>query len=93
MMKAKLGLTDEQAPKIGAINLKYAEQMEPMIKGTEGPLMKMRAARNLEEQKEGELKDREGGCTGRFGDSGETERMITVRKLADFWRLRAASRS
>src|SRR5262249_7702414 len=56
MMKEKLGLTDEQVSKIGALNLKYAQQMDPIIKGTEGPLMKARDIRNVEEQKEAELK-------------------------------------
>jgi hypothetical protein len=56
MMKAKLGLTDEQAAKISAINLKYAEKMDPIIKGSEGPLMKMKDARAVETQKEDELK-------------------------------------
>ena len=56
MMKTKLGLTDDQVSKLRALNLKYAEQMQPIIDGTEGPLMKMRDARNVEEQKEAELK-------------------------------------
>jgi uncharacterized protein YpuA (DUF1002 family) len=56
MMKEKLGLTDEQVAKIGALNLKYAEQMDPIIKGTEGQFMKARDVRNVEEQKEAELK-------------------------------------
>lgn len=56
MMKTKLGLTDEQAAKVGAINLKYAEKMDPIIKGSEGPLMKMHDARAVETQKEDELK-------------------------------------
>jgi hypothetical protein len=56
MMKMKLGLTDEQVSKIGALNLKYAEQMDPIIKGSEGPLMKARDVRNVEQQKEDELK-------------------------------------
>jgi hypothetical protein len=56
MMKSKLGLTDDQVSKIRALNLKYAEQMQPIIVGSEGPLMKMRDARNVEEQKEAELK-------------------------------------
>jgi len=56
MMKEKLGLTDEQVSKIGALNLKYAEQMDPIIKGSEGPFMKARDVRNVEEQKEAELK-------------------------------------
>jgi hypothetical protein len=56
MMKAKLGLTDEQVEKVGALNLKYAEKMDPIIKGTEGPFMKARDARNVEQEKEDELK-------------------------------------
>jgi len=56
MMKSKLGLSDDQVSKIGALNLKYAEQMQPIIAGTEGPMMKMRDFRKVEDQKEAELK-------------------------------------
>ena len=56
MMKGKLGLSEVQLPKIAAINEKYAQQMEPLIKGSEGPLMKMRDARSIEAAKEAELK-------------------------------------
>src|SRR5262249_33425024 len=56
MMKSKLELTDAQTPKIAAINQKYADRMEPVIKGSQGPLMKMRAAKEIESQKEVELK-------------------------------------
>jgi hypothetical protein len=56
MMKTKLGLTDAEMAKIGPINLKYAEQMEPIIKGSEGPLIKLRSARTVEDAKEAELK-------------------------------------
>jgi hypothetical protein len=56
MMKSKLGLTDAQTPKIAAINRKYADRMEPVIKGSQGPLMRMRAAKEIESQKETELK-------------------------------------
>lgn len=56
MMKAKLGLTDAEVAKVAPLNLKYAEKMEPIIKGSAGPLVKMREARGVEEQKEGELK-------------------------------------
>src|SRR5262245_34044859 len=56
MMKTKLGLTEEQTPKVAAINLKYAEKMEPIIKGTKGPLMKMRDAQGIQQEKEAELK-------------------------------------
>src|SRR5262245_24881835 len=56
MMTSRLGLSAEQTPRIAEINRKYAEKMEPLIKGTEGPLVKMRQMRELNEQKEGELK-------------------------------------
>ena len=56
MMKAKLGLTDDQLPKIEALNEKYAEQMDPIIKGSDGPLLKMHAVKGVEDQKETELK-------------------------------------
>ena len=56
MMRAKLGLTDAQTPAVAALNLRYAEKMEPIIKGSQGPLLKMRDARAVEEQKEAELK-------------------------------------
>lgn len=56
MMRSKLGLKEDQVPKIAAINKKYAEKMEPVIKGSEGPLMKMRDAKGIEQEKEAELK-------------------------------------
>lgn len=56
MMKEKLGLSEEQVAKVGALNLNYAEKMDPIIKGTEGTFMKARDARNVEQQKEDELK-------------------------------------
>ncbi len=56
MMKSKLVLTDDQLPKIKAINEKYAEQMDPILKGSDGMLMKMRAMKEVEDKKETELK-------------------------------------
>jgi hypothetical protein len=56
MMKEKLSLTDEQAPKVKAINEKYAEEMDPIIKGSGGMLMKMGSMRAAEDKKEAELK-------------------------------------
>jgi Spy/CpxP family protein refolding chaperone len=56
VMTEKLGLTAEQAPKISAINLKYAEKMEPIIQGKEPPFARMRQMKEINEQKEGELK-------------------------------------
>ena len=38
-----------------AINLDTAQTMEPIIKGSEGPLVKMRQAREIETQREGAL--------------------------------------
>jgi hypothetical protein len=56
MMKEKLSLTDEQLPKVKAINEKYAEEMDPIIKGSGGMLMKMGPMREVEGKKEAELK-------------------------------------
>jgi hypothetical protein len=55
-MKRKLGLTAEQLPKVEALNLKYAEKLEPVIKGESGPLMKMRAMKEANSEKEAEMK-------------------------------------
>ena len=56
MMKKKLGLSPEQTAQVGAINQKYAQQMQPILNSSEGPFMKMRQARQLGDAKEGELK-------------------------------------
>jgi hypothetical protein len=56
LMKAKLGLTPEEEAKIAALNLKYAQKMEPVIKGSSGPFMEMREARSINEEKEAEMK-------------------------------------
>jgi hypothetical protein len=56
MMVSKLGLTPEQRPKIAELNLKYANQIQPILTGSEGPLGKMRQIRQIQEQKEAELK-------------------------------------
>lgn len=55
LMKEKLKLTEQQLPKVEAINLQTAEKLEPVIKGSEGPLAKMRAVREAEQAKESEL--------------------------------------
>ena len=41
-MKKRLNLTQRQVPRVMDINLKYAQQMEPVMKGDGGKLMKMR---------------------------------------------------
>lgn len=56
LMKTRLGLTDAQTSKVAAINEKYAERMEPVIKGAENPFLKVREVRDIEQAKEGELK-------------------------------------
>jgi hypothetical protein len=56
MMTTKLGLTPEQTGKVADLNLKYANTMEPLIKGSAGPLVKMREMRQINEAKEAELK-------------------------------------
>ena len=56
MMKEQLALSDDTLEKVRAINLKYAQKMDPTIQGSNGPMMKGLEARNLQQQKEGELK-------------------------------------
>jgi hypothetical protein len=55
IMKTKLALGPDQATKIAALNLKYAQQMEPVIKGSSGKIMKMMEMRQINEKKEAEL--------------------------------------
>lgn len=54
-MTRKLQLTPDEKTKIAAINLKYAEQMQPVLTGDMGPFERMRAVKNLEASKDGEL--------------------------------------
>jgi hypothetical protein len=54
-MKKRLNLTAQQMPQVMQINLKYAEQMEPVIKGNEGKLMKMRQTMAIAKAKDNEL--------------------------------------
>jgi Spy/CpxP family protein refolding chaperone len=56
MMKSKLSLTPEQTPKVAEINLKYAKEMDPIIKSSERPFRKAREMRDINGRKEAELK-------------------------------------
>lgn len=56
LMKTKLKLTPEQESKVAALNLEYAQKMQPIIQGSEGPFAEMREAREINEQKEADLK-------------------------------------
>ena len=51
-MKSKLGLQGEELAKVEAINLKFAEQADPIIKGSDGPFMKMRQMEAMQKEKE-----------------------------------------
>lgn len=55
MMKEKLGLTQQQVPAVKEINLEAATQMQPVITGSEGKLMKMRRAKEIESQRDAQL--------------------------------------
>jgi len=51
-MKSKLGLPEAELAKVAAINLEYAEKAEPVIKGSDGPFMKMRQMKEIQGQKD-----------------------------------------
>ena len=55
-MKNRLRLTPEQTSAVSALNLKYAQQAQPIIQSSEGAFIKMRQLRGLDEAKEGELR-------------------------------------
>jgi hypothetical protein len=54
-MKSKLGLQGEELAKVEAINMKFAEQAEPIIKGSSGPFMKMRQMEAMQKEKDAAL--------------------------------------
>ena len=54
-MTEKLHLTPEQRTKVEAINLKFANQMQPVLEGSSGPFARMREAKKLDTAKDGEL--------------------------------------
>jgi len=56
-MKTRLGLSDAASAKIAAINLKYANQMQPILTGSEGSMQKLGAARRVEQAKDAELQN------------------------------------
>jgi methionine-rich copper-binding protein CopC len=56
-LKTQLQLDDAQTQKIGAINLKYAQQMDPVLKGNGSKLSKLRTAKKINSQKEAEYRE------------------------------------
>jgi len=55
-MTSKLELAPDQATKVQGINLKYAQKLEPVLKGTESQMLKVRAAADISRQKDTEFK-------------------------------------
>ncbi|MDR3568806.1 MAG: hypothetical protein P4L43_12330 [Syntrophobacteraceae bacterium] len=55
LMKKRLNLTKSQSAQVMTINLKYAQQMEPVIKGDGGKLAKMRQSMAIRKAKDTEL--------------------------------------
>lgn len=56
LMTSRLDLRADQTPKVADLNLKYAKKMEPVIKGSAGPFMRMRQMKEITQDKEAELK-------------------------------------
>jgi hypothetical protein len=56
LMKSMLVLTPEQTQTVTDLNLKYANRMEPIIKGSSSSLTKMFEMRKINNEKETELK-------------------------------------
>lgn len=55
VMKEKLSLGDPQLPAVEKINLDTATAMQPVLESSDGPLIKMRKAREIESQRDASL--------------------------------------
>ncbi|RXK81445.1 hypothetical protein [Filimonas effusa] len=55
-LKTKLSLSSEQETKVNEINLKYAREMDPVLKGSGGKLAKLKKAKAINDKKEAEYK-------------------------------------
>jgi hypothetical protein len=55
VMQEKLALTPQQGPAVAAINLETANQMQPVLTASEGPLIRMRKAKAIEAQRDASL--------------------------------------
>lgn len=56
LMKLKLKLDSPQVMKVQAINFKYAEKMEPVLKGEGGRMAKFKEAKSIAKDKDADLK-------------------------------------
>jgi Spy/CpxP family protein refolding chaperone len=52
LMKEKLALTAAQLPKVEAINLATAQKMQPVLESADGPMVRMRKARENEVERD-----------------------------------------
>jgi hypothetical protein len=55
-MQTMLALTPDQATKVSALNQRYAEKAEPVLKGSAWAMTKASELRSLQDAKEAELK-------------------------------------
>lgn len=55
-MTSSLKLDSVQVEKVGRINLKYAQKMDPIIKGNGSKISKFRAFKSINDEKQAELK-------------------------------------
>ncbi|MCW5892069.1 MAG: hypothetical protein KIT14_16215 [bacterium] len=55
-LKTALVLTPDQTTQVAALNLRYAEKAEPVLKGSEWAMKKASEIRALQDAKDGELK-------------------------------------
>jgi hypothetical protein len=56
LMKTKLQLDSVQSGKVQAINLKYAQKLDPVLKGDGTKFKRMREAMSIQKDKDAELK-------------------------------------
>lgn len=56
LLRDKLTLTENQQDQLAKVNLKYAEQMEAVIKGGASKWKMYRTAKRFDKEKDGELK-------------------------------------
>ena len=56
LMKTKLHLDTQEIVKVKAVNLKYAQKFEPIIKSDDGRFTKLKKFKALQDQKDAELK-------------------------------------
>jgi hypothetical protein len=57
LMKKRLNLSGDQLQKASAINLEYANKVQPVIDGADRPLEEMREMKAINQQKEAALKN------------------------------------